>query len=347
MKRIGNIFDTAVSRENLVKAHYDVKAKKRKKNQRRIERFEADFDKNIDELHRLLVNGEWRMHPYINIKRYESGKLRDIDYSPDWGDQIVQRAIGNTLGDLLNKSLINDTYAGIKGRGIQRAMRRMRRRVYAIPKDMPLYAYKIDMRKYYPSIDHAILKEKLLRKIKDKRMIDLLFVIIDSYPGGVGLPIGNLMSPVFANFYLSFIDHLAKSWGLMYYRYNDDIAVLSTSKQELREFKDEMHRQAEKIKLTIKPNEQVFPIERFGVDIMGYVMKRDAVLVRRRIERSFRRNGRIFREDETNEHRARSISSQWGWLKVTKSGQSLWMKVVGESVKSLNKRKPWSKDKNG
>lgn len=336
MKRIGDIFDSAVSRGNLVRAHEDVKAKKRKKNQKRIERFEADFDRNIDELHRLLVNGEWRMHQYKKMFRYESGKLREIDYSPDWGDQVVQRAIGNTLGALLNRTLINDTYAGIPGRGIKRAMRRMRRRVYDIPKDTPLFSYKIDMRKFYPSIDHELLKEMLRCKIKDVRMLYLLYAIIDSYPGKIGLPIGNLMSPIFANFYLSFIDQLAKKWGLMYYRYNDDIAIFSTSKQILREFKDEMHRQAEKIKLTIKPNEQIYPVERFGVDIMGYVMKRDKVEVRRRVVRRFRRNAKLFNLTH-DPHLARSLASQWGWLKITKTGAALWKKEVGCDFETFKK----------
>lgn len=345
MKRIHDIFEETVSCKALVRAHEDVKRKKRKKNSRKIAAFEADFDRNIQALHESLMNGTWRMHPYRKMFRYESGKLREIDYSPDWSDQIVQRAIGNTLGAALNRTLINDTYAGIPGRGIKRAMRRMRRRVYDIPKDEPLYAYKCDMKKFYPSINHQILKEMLIAKIKDRRMLDLLFVIIDSYPGGVGLPIGNLMSPVFANFYLSGVDRLAKNLNLIYYRYNDDIAVISTSKSALRNFKDELHLLAEALCLRVKASEQIFPITRFGVDIMGYVMKRSTVMVRRRIERRFRRNALLFsRKHEP--HGARSLSSQWGWLKITKTGIGLWKKAVGCDFETFKKSNLKTKHKN-
>ena len=263
-----------------------------------------------------------------------ANRLRDTLMS---GDQIVQRAIGNTLGKLLNKSLINDTYAGIPGRGIKRAMRRMRRRVYEFPKDVTLYAYKIDIRKFYPSINHDILKDMLRHKIKDKRMLALLFVIVDSYAGGVGLPIGNLMSPIFANFYLSGVDRLAKNLHLIYFRYNDDIAVISTSKQLLRQFKDELHLTVEALCLKVKQNEQIFPLERFGVDIMGYVMKRSTVIVRRRIERRFRRNARHFRLRH-EPHRARSLASQWGWLKITKTGAALWKSSVGFDMDTFKKQ---------
>ena len=328
MKRIHDIFEETVSCKALVRAHEDVKRKKRKKDSRKIAKFEADFDRNIQALHESLMNGTWRMHPYKKMFRYESGKLREIDYSPDWSDQIVQRAIGNTLGAALNKTLINDTYAGIPGRGIKRAIRRMRRKVYEIPSDVPVYAFKCDVRKFYPSINHAILKQMLEAKIKDKRMLALLFVIVDSYPGGVGLPIGNLMSPIFANFYLSGVDRLAKNFGLIYFRYNDDIAAIIASKQKLREFKDMLHLTADALMLTIKPSEQIFPITRFGVDIMGYVMKRSTVMVRRRIERHFRRNALLFSRHH-DPHFARSLASQWGWLKLTKTGAALWQKEVG------------------
>jgi len=334
MKRIHDIFDEVISIRILVLAHQKLK-KKGKKALRKAKAFERAFCRNILALYFALKNGTWRMHGYKHIVRTESGKRREIDYSSDWGDLVVQCAMGMTIGKRLLASLIDDTFAGIPGRGIKRAIRRMFRRVRAIPESLPLFVYKIDMRKFYQSIDHATLKAAIRRKVKDKRLIALLDVLIDSYPEERGIPIGNLMSPILANFYLNPLDRAAKNRGLLYYRYNDDVVALSVSKEELRKFKDEAHRIAAELKLEIKPNEQIFPISRFGVDIMGYVVQRRRIIVRRKSERRFRRNARRFTERPTA-HLARSVASQWGWLKIAKSGSRLFKNCVGCNIENFN-----------
>ena len=347
MKRIHDMFDEVVSVKTLVAAHNKLK-KKGKKARRKARRFERRFCGNILDLHFALKSGTWRMHEYRHIVRTKTGKRREIDYSPDWGDMVVQCAMGLTIGARLFRSLINDTFAGIPGRGVKQAIRRMYRKIRSVPDSSPLYVYKIDMRKFYQSIDHEKLKEALQNKIKDKRMLSLLYNIIDSYKSGIqldgllfssvfmGIPIGNLMSPILANFYLNPLDREAKNSGLMYYRYNDDIVVLSTSKDALRDFKTAAHRIAEDLKLDIKSNEQIFPIERFGIDVMGYVVQRRRILIRRRTERRFRRKARRFRINPTA-HGLKSLDSQWGWLKVSRCGRSLFRKEVGfSSAEELN-----------
>ena len=335
MKRIHDMFDEVVSVKTLVAAHNKLK-KKGKKARRKAMRFERRFCGNILDLHFALKSGAWRMHEYKHIVRSDTGKRREIDYSPDWGDMVVQCAMGLTIGARLLRSLINDTFAGIPGRGVRQAIRRMYRKIRSVPVSSPLYVYKIDMRKFYQSIDHEKLKEAVRRKVKDKRLVDLLDVLVDSYPDTVGIPIGNLMSPILSNFYLNPLDREAKNRGLMYYRYNDDIVVMSTSKDALRDFKTAAHRIAEDLKLDIKSNEQIFPIERFGIDVMGYVVQRRRILIRRRTERRFRRNARRFRINPTA-HGLKSLDSQWGWLKVSRCGRSLFRKEVGfSSAEELN-----------
>lgn len=335
MKRIHDMFDDVVSVKTLVAAHNKLK-KKGRKARRKARRFERRFCGNILELHFALKSGTWRMHEYRHIVRTDTGKRREIDYSPDWGDMVVQCAMGLTIGARLLRSLINDTFAGIPGRGVRQAIRRMYRKIRSVPDSSPIYVYKIDMRKFYQSIDHDKLKEAVRRKVKDKRLVDLLDVLVDSYPDTVGIPIGNLMSPILANFYLNPLDREAKNRGLMYYRYNDDIVVLSTSKDALRDFKTAAHRIAENLKLDIKSNEQIYPIERFGIDVMGYVVQRRRILIRRRTERRFRRNARRFRINPTA-HGLRSLDAQWGWLKVSRCGRNLFRKEVGfSSIEELN-----------
>lgn len=290
MKRIRNIFPFMISKFVLLCAFRHLKKKCKKKHARRIQRFEAHLEKNIERLHKALMNGTWKMHPYKHIVREECGKLREIFYSSDFGDLVVQCAIGITLGAVLNHTLIDDTYAGIPGRS--------------------------------------------LHKIKDKRTVQLLFNLIDGSPTPVGIPIGNFISPILANQFLNGIDREAKDKGYEYYRYNDDIIAFCESKEKMRKFQKMMHKLADALKLVIKPSEQIFPIERFGMDMMGFIVQRKRVLVRRTIERRVRRDARKLKAKYTP-HRARGIASRWGWFKRVKSGVNFWIKNVGCTIKQF------------
>ena len=335
MKRMNTIFDDMISIETLRKAFIKMKKKNKKKHRRRVAQFEKNLEENLQKLHEKLANGTWRMHEYKHMFRMECGKMREIYYSANFSDLIVQCAIGITLGVKLNHCLIEDTYAGIPGKSLHKAMKRIFRKVKSFG-NKPIYCYKIDFKQFYASINHDILKDMLKRKIKDKRALALLFNIIDNCPIPVGLPIGNLISPILANFFLNPVDRLAKNMGLCYYRYNDDIVAFCDSKDKLHEFQNQLHVLADEMQLTIKKNEQIFPIERFGIDIMGFIIQRNRVLVRRRIERHIRKNARKFKLHPTA-HRARALSSQWGWFSRIKSGKAFWFKNIGCTMKNFSK----------
>ncbi len=336
MKRIGNIFDDMIAVDTLRRVHIEAKKAKGKKRLRSMIDFEADLENNLAALHESLKKGTWQMQPLKRMFRREGHKLRMIDYAIWWPDIIVQRAIGRTLGERLNRTLVNETYAGIPGRGIHQAVRRLRRHLANIPPDVPIYCYKLDIRKFYYSIQHDKLKLALERKIKDKRALALLFGIIDAAPADVGIPIGTFVSPILANFYLSPIDHYVKEQGFIYCRYCDDIAIVSTDKNRLRDLKSDLRGRFGDLGLSVKPNEQIYPIERFGIDIGGFVVRRNTVIVRRGIERSFRKNARRFILRPTL-HGLRSLASQWGWFKPTMTGARLWKKLLNVShIKELN-----------
>lgn len=128
--------------------------------------------------------------------------------------------------------LIDTTYATRKGKGVYAALEKARDALSHYP-----YTVKLDFRKYYDSIDHGILKQKLRRLFKDPWLLNLLDKIIDSYEKepGKGLPIGNLTSQHFANCYLSTLDHRSKEqWGVpIYIRYMDDILLAGRDKESL------------------------------------------------------------------------------------------------------------------
>lgn len=130
-------------------------------------------------------------------------------------------------------TFITQTYSCIKGRGIHKLAKDVKK-VLRKDKEGTKYCLKLDVRKFYPSIDHNILKYDVLRgKVKDKRLLAMLDEIVDSADG---VPIGNYLSQFFANLYLSYFDHWIKEEVRVkyYFRYADDIVVLSDSKEELR-----------------------------------------------------------------------------------------------------------------
>ena len=334
MKRIGYIFDEMVSCENLLAAHYEAKRGKSLKRRRGIAAFERDLEANIMALHNALTSGTWRMHPYKRIVRIEAGKRREIFYSPFYPDTVVQHAIGRTLGERLIRSFIPDTYAGMANRGIHYGVKRIRRFLAGCLDLQSIYVFKFDLRHYYASIDHDVLKDALRRKIKDRRCLNLLFGIIDShFPG---LPIGNYISPMFANFLLSPYDHWAQEVFRVkrYARYLDDVTVLEFSKTRLVEFRQQTEAKMRDLLLTIKPNLQIFPIERYGIDFMGYVFTRHGVRLRKRVERRFRRSANRFKKNPCLRH-YRTLASYWGWIKHLSRGYKLWFSIFNKPLKQL------------
>lgn len=125
-----------------------------------------------------------------------------------------------------------DTYACIKGRGIHLLLKNLRKTLDKDPEGTK-YCLKLDIKKFYPSINHDILKQVLRKKIKDEDLLWLLDEIIDS---AEGVPIGNYLSQFFANLYMAYFDHWVKEELKVkyYFRYADDIVLLADSKEQLR-----------------------------------------------------------------------------------------------------------------
>ena len=152
----------------------------------------------------------------------------------DIRDRVVHHAICNVLGPFFEAFSIYDTYACRKDKGTHRAIRRAQ----ALSRKNR-YFLKIDVEKFFERVDHQKLKELLARKIKDRKLLDLLDRIIDHpIPDGApgkGLPIGNLTSQYFANFYLGYLDHLVKdAMGVgPYIRYMDDMLIFGNDKAAL------------------------------------------------------------------------------------------------------------------
>ena len=337
MKRIANIFDKLISKENLREAHFEVKRGKRVKKRHKANMYEKNLEANLDALHEALANETWNMHEYVCMIRIERGKKRVIYYSKCHEDSIVQHAILRTLGKLIEKKLIRDTYASIKKRGTSKGVRRIKEYINKHKDDPTIYVFKSDIYHYYQSIDHDALKRVVRRMIKEEKAIRLLDRIIDSHPQGI--PIGNGLSPMFANMLLSEIDHMAKEkFGIKaYHRYLDDIVAIETgddSKEALKEFMRELVKRLEGKKLKLKKNVQVFPIERYGIDFLGYVFRRKRVKLRKKTERRFRRASYRYMDFPNDLNRQR-LSSYWGMLKPLTKTKRFWNSFFLQPIHEL------------
>ena len=337
MKRIGYIFETMISVENLREAHFEVKKAKKPRRRRPANAYEEHLDENIQKLHDELAAETWNMHQYRRMIRIERGKKREIFYSPVHEDSIVQHAILRTLGKRIVRTFIRDTYASIKNRGTHDGVRRLRAFLSSIPGDAACYADKSDIRHFYQSIQHDALIAAVHNKIKDSRAARLLVRIIEShYPG---IPIGNALSPLLANLLLSDLDHAAKEKFRIagYYRYLDDtvaVAAGDDAKQRMKDFAAYMREYLAGIGLTIKANEQVFPIERGGIDFLGYVFSRKSIRMRRKTERRFRRAVLRFKKKPNARNRA-TLSSYWGIVKWLSQSQRFWYSFFDKPIHQL------------
>lgn len=317
MKRVDNIFYKICSLENLRLA--DEIARRGKKKKAGVKFFDLDRERNLERLHYQLLAGEYHTSQYHHFE-VRDPKRRTIAALPYYPDRIVHQAIVNVLGPIWDRVFIADTFACIKGRGTH-AVRRRTREFFRRDPEGTRYCLKVDIHHYYQSIDHDILKAILRRKIKDARCLALLDEIVDSYPEGI--PIGNWTSSYFANLYLSYeVGHYLKEVaGVKYMEiYMDDISIFAGSKEELHRILAILQQQLGKLKLTLKGNYQIFPVEDRGVDFLGFVFRHDYILLRKRIKRAIFRKISKFRKKHISARNKRlAVASYIGWLKYTDS----------------------------
>ncbi len=303
MKRLGELYYRICSFENLVLA--DMKARKGKTHRSEISTHDSNQVKNLARLHLKLVFRTYKTSPY-EIFTVREKKEREVYKLPYYPDRITHHAIMNVLEPVFVKNFTTDTYSCIKGKGIHGAFKKFRNDLQ--DRSGTTYCLKLDITKFYPSVNHDILKKQLRRKFKDQDLLWLLDEIIDSAPG---LPIGNLLSQFLANFYLSPFDHWLKEVKRVkyYYRYADDLVFLSGNKEYLHKLQEEISWYLENnLELQLKDNWQVFPVDKRGVDFIGYVFRHDYIRIRKSIKQSFARA--IARGAGLQ-----SINSYLGWAK--------------------------------
>ncbi|MCM1059684.1 MAG: reverse transcriptase/maturase family protein [Eubacterium sp.] len=289
MKTIKNLFDKIIDFENLYMAWES--ARKGKRYREEIMIFSDNLEANLIDIQNHLIYGTYKVGKYRPFYIYEP-KKRLIMALP-FRDRVVQWAIYRQLFPILNRQFIFDSYACRPGKGTQKAVARLQYWLRQTSRKPQKYYYlKLDIAKYFYRVDHRILEDILRRKIKDKRLVDLLVSIINSeemkfgLPVGidpdkcaaadrlanVGMPIGNLTSQMFANLYLHELDMFAKhELRLHYYiRYMDDIIILHSDKKYLQEVKDAIETFLfDNLRLQLNKKTAIRPCG-MGIEFVGY-----------------------------------------------------------------------------
>lgn len=303
MKRLNSLYEQICAISNLELA--DEIASRGKAKKRGVINHLKNQDMNLLALQNMLLDKTYATSAYDVFKVYEP-KERTVYRLPYFPDRIAHHAIMNILEPVWVSVFTADTYSCIKGRGIHNAQRNLQRALNDVSNTQ--YCLKLDIVKFYPSVDHDILKAIIQKKIKDADLLWLLDGIIDSAPG---LPIGNYLSQYMANLYLAYFDHWMKEEKSVkyYFRYADDLVILSPDKPSLHRLLGEIrHYLKQNLKLDVKPNYQVFPVAKRGIDFVGYRFWHTHVLLRKSIKKRFARML------ATRPNKA-SVAAYNGWVK--------------------------------
>jgi len=265
---------------------------------------ESDRGRYLMNIRNMLVLKTYKNSPYEVMILTDGPKEREIWKLPYYPDRIIHHAVVRVLEMVWRRSLIRDSYASIPGRGVHDGVRRVRRALE--DEQGTRYCLKMDVMKYYQSIDHDVLKQVIRKKIKDRDVLWLLDEIIDSAPG---VPIGNYTSQHFGNLYLSSLDHWVKEDLMVrhYFRYCDDLVIFGGEKEALHTLRVLIEGYLrDRLRLTLKRNWQVFPVDVRGVDFLGYRFFRKYTLVRKAIVNRFIKR---VRQGKTS-----SIPAYKGWF---------------------------------
>jgi retron-type reverse transcriptase len=282
MKRHGNLWPELIAFPNLLRAARQ--AERAKRFRLDVTAFHFHLERELWTLHTELAMQTHRPGPYRSFTIYEP-KPRLISAAP-YRDRVVHHALCHVLEPIFERCFSFDSYACRKGKGTHAAVRRCQELAWRHH-----YVFQADIRKFFPSIHHAILHAAISRKIKDPQVLGLAGVILansnpqepvlDWFPGDDlftpaarrrGLPIGNQTSQFVANDYLDPFNHFVQDRlrTAGYVRYVDDFLIFANDKRELAEVRHGAGKFLGSLRLRLHPTKNaIFPITQ-GIGFLGY-----------------------------------------------------------------------------
>lgn len=340
MKRVGNLWPRVIDFDNLLQAAR--KAQKGKRYRQNVLAFNYNLETELLVLRDALQAKTYRPGKYQTFQVWQP-KPRLISAAP-YRDRVVHHALCNVIMPIFERTFIFDSYANRTGFGTHRALKRFTQFARS-----HRYILQCDVRKYFPSIDHEILKALIRRKIKCSDTLWLIDTIIDGsnaqelsldyFPGDdlltplerrKGLPIGNLTSQFFANIYLNGFDHYVKEQlkGKAYLRYVDDFALFADDQPFLADARLAIEDYLATLRLKIHPIKSQLFETCHGANFVGFRVLPDRIRVRndnlvrarnrlKRLQQAYARNRISF------EHLTQSVQS---WAAHLKHGDTWYLR---------------------
>lgn len=286
-RRIGGLYEQCFSLDALFNAYKRGRNGKRKT--MAVLRFERDLGANLSILHDELMSGKYKPAPYKHFMVMEP-KPREIS-APAFRDVVVQHAIYAVINPIFDRLFVSDSYGCRIGKGTHRASDKVQQNLRRSSSND--FVLQLDIRKFYYSINRDVLKRQIERRIKDKRLVDLMMMFAKDDRSSVGVPIGNLLSQLYALIYLNPLDHFIKREmkAKRYVRYVDDFIVWCDSRQQALERRDAIiHFLRDELGLSLS-RWTISPVRR-GVNFVGFRTWRKRRFVRKhslfRFSRSLR-----------------------------------------------------------
>lgn len=335
--------------DNLKLAHK--RARKDKSYYKEVKKVDENPEHYFKQIQEMLKNKTYsvKQSDYRMMKKNDNGKERTLfvlDYFPH---RIIQHALMIQVEDIIFKNLIDNTFSSLPTRGIHKTSKKLKNDLLN-DEENTQQCLQMDIKKYYPHVNHEINKKQYRRIFKDDDLLWLIDMIIDSLclddKGELskliyaveerhGLAIGSLFSQWDGNLNLSEFDHWIKEEKKVkyYYRYCDDLIILSSSKEELHELRKEIQQYLkDNLKLDLKENYKIYPVDKQGIDFVGYRHFRKYTLLRKSIAKSLIRTMRdiqnkIDNGGEFDHHDYCSINGYKGWLRWC-NGHNLYVKWI-------------------
>lgn len=319
------------------------KARKCKRYRPDVLEFEANREDNLFHAIEVLKDGTYQPGEYRVFKVWEP-KERIIMALPFF-DRVIQHMIVNFIEPIFEKRFLFHSYACRKGKGVHEASKTLSKWLYELEvvQGKKIYAIKGDIHHYFQSVSHDILKAEIRRYISDKALLKILDRIIDHngiFPPGVGIPVGNLTSQLFANVYLNKLDQFVKhELKVKYYvRYMDDFIILSEDPAELRHLLaiiEEFLRR--ELRLELNPKTTILAAKN-GINFVGYIHYKDHKKIRKDARRRLTKLLKAFETGEVEqEYFDRSIESRFGHMEHADTYN--YIRETKKTIEELKERK--------
>ena len=311
MKRIGYLYQKLCNKDFINLAI--TKASKGKTHRRYVEKVLENRQFYVDKIYEMFVSRNVQLSVPSEKTIFDNSSLKErkIKVPRFYPDQIIHWCVIMAIQPILSKGMYEYCCGSVPKRGGIKGKKYLEK-VLRNRKDLR-YCLKMDIHKFFPSIDNSCLINMFKDKIKDKEMINLISKILDN--GGKGLPIGYYTSQWFSNFYLESLDHLIKEQLAIqiYIRYVDDMLLVESNKRKLQKAIPTIKSYLATIKLELKSNYQIWKIDTRPIDFLGYNFFTKYTKLRKRIfNRLFRRIKRLKQYIVISQ--ARGLISLIGWL---------------------------------